>query len=246
MLSGTIECQINFLQKFPQFKACYTDLYIIDADGTIIREVETPWYPRKQAIRALFGWMYINGSSMLIERSCFDSVGLFNERFRYAQDAEMWLRMLQHFEIGCVPEKLLKSRQHPDQVGQNVEKVVADEQAIYRQVFEELGIAQIFPELAESANDPQTIAWAYKWLGDTMAVRSLWVAHAAYYRSAYWEYTKWCFVAVKLYPPVVGSWLFWAIVTLPLKPWIPGKVRAWLKWFGRRVAAHNFGRPRHR
>ena len=164
-----LERQIQFLKQFQEFKACYSDVYIIDSDGTIIREVVTPWYPRQKAIQALFGKVYIDGSSMLIERSCFDKVGLFNEEYRYTQDTEMWLRMLRHFEIGRVPEKLLKSRVHPDQGSQNVEPHVAEELIMYKQAFEELAITDVFPEFAESTNHQRCMARAYKWFGDTMA-----------------------------------------------------------------------------
>ena len=204
-LPSKLACQVNFLQQFPKFKACYTDFYIIDIEGTLIREVETSWYPREQAIRALFGWMYINGSSMLIERSCFDSVGLFSEQFRYAQDAEMWFRMLQHFEVGRVPAKLLQWRYHPAQGSHNEAEARADEQTMYRQVFEQLGIARIFPERAASANDPQTRAWAYMWLGDTMAIRRQWYAFAdARYREAVMIWPSWRNPArLKL---AIGAW----------------------------------------
>ena len=168
-LRNKLERQIGFLQQFLEFKACYTDFYVIDSAGTIIREVVTPWYPRQQAIQTLFGNVYINGSSMLIERSCFDKVGLFKEKFRYTQDTEMWLRMLRQFEIGRVPEKLLKSRVHPDQGSCNAEAHVAEEVVMYKQAFEELAISEVFPEFAESNNHPRCMARAYRWFGDTMA-----------------------------------------------------------------------------
>ena len=168
-LPNKLECQIQFLKRFQKFKACYTDLYIIDSNGTIIREVVTPWYPRQKAIRALFGHVYIDGSSMLIERSSFDTVGLFNEEYRYTQDTEMWIRMLRRFEIGRVPEKLLKSRVHPNQGSRNVEPHVAEELIMYKEAFEKLAITDVFPEFAQSTNHERCMARAYKWFGDTMA-----------------------------------------------------------------------------
>lgn len=69
-LANKLDRQVEFLRRFPDFKACYTDYYVIDEDGKILREVETPWYPRLEAMRVLFGRVYLNGSTMLIERSC--------------------------------------------------------------------------------------------------------------------------------------------------------------------------------
>jgi hypothetical protein len=188
------------MQQFPEYKACYTDVYYIDSHGTIVQETERPWYPHQQAIRMLFRVMYINGCTMLIERACFDKVGLFNEKLRYTQDAEMWFRLLRYFEVGRVPEKLLKSRVHPDQgCHTHSEALRAEELVMHKQVLEELGITGIFPELAESANDPRVMAWAYQWLGDAMALR----------RALYtWERDR-CAFADELYRRSVALWPSW-------------------------------------
>ncbi len=177
-LPTKLERQISFLQKFSRFKACYTDYYIIDAEGRILSEVETPWYPREEAVQMLFGRGYVNGSTMLIERICFDKVGWFSEGLRYTQDIEMWLRLLQYCEIGRVPERLGKERSHPAQGSSNTEIHRAEAQDMYTRIFKELGVAGIFPTLAESADDPKVIARAYMWLGDTMAMYRGWYAFA--------------------------------------------------------------------
>jgi glycosyltransferase involved in cell wall biosynthesis len=168
-LPNKLEHQMTFLQQFPQIKACYTDYYVIDTEGNIIAEIETPWYPREQAIRMLFVGGYVNGSTMVIERSCFDQVGLFSEKLRYTQDTEMWLRLSLQFEIGRVPEKLGKQRYHRAQGSRSIKIHRAESETMYRQVFEKLGIGGLFTELVKSANDPQMIARAYIRLGDVMA-----------------------------------------------------------------------------
>jgi hypothetical protein len=173
-LPNKLERQVDFLKQFAQFKACYTDYYTIDENGKILEEIETPWYPRQEAIRILFGRVYINGSTMLIERRCFDKVGLFSERLRYTQDTEMWLRFSRYFEIGRVPEKLGKWRLHSSQGSQSIQIHRVEAQAMYQRIFEEFGIEGLFPEWKESANNPKTIARAYVWLGDTMSYDRGW------------------------------------------------------------------------
>ena len=177
-LLNKLERQISFLRQWPNFKACYTDYYVIDAEGRILSEVETPWYPREEAVRMLFGRVYINGSTMLIDRTCFDKVGWFSEGLRYTQDTEMWIRLLQYFEIGRVPEKLGKERSHPAQGSINTKIHRAEAQNMYTQVFKELGVAGFFPELTKSADDPKVVARVYMWLGDTMAIHRGWYAFA--------------------------------------------------------------------
>lgn len=173
-LPNKLERQVDFLKQFPNFKACYTDYYNIDENGAILEEVETLWYPREEAIRMLFRIPYINGSTMLIERLCFDKGGLFSEKLRYTQDTEMWLRILRHFEIGRVPEKLGKWRYHPSQDSRNLKNHKAEAQLMYQHFFQEFGIGGLFPEWKDCVNNPKTIAMAYNWLGDTMSFYQRW------------------------------------------------------------------------
>jgi hypothetical protein len=114
--------------------------------------------------------MYINGSTMLIGRTCFDQVGLFSEELKYTQDAEMWLRLIRQFDIGRLPEKLIKQRTHSGQGSISLKPARREEtKNLYERIFREWGIAVIFPELSNSLNDPRTVARVHTWFGDTMA-----------------------------------------------------------------------------
>jgi glycosyltransferase involved in cell wall biosynthesis len=147
-LPEKLERQIEFLARQSEFRACYSDFIIIGPEGRIIKEVATPWHPRQQAIWELFGNMYINGSSMLIERTCFNEVGLFNEALKYSQDVDMWIRMLLVFDIGRVPEMLLKWRSHPGQGSREVGQHGAEKWESYRTIFADLISKGLFPEQA--------------------------------------------------------------------------------------------------
>jgi len=191
-LPAKLERQVDFLRQYPQFRACYTDYYTIDGEGKILGETETPWYPRKEAIRVLFGTVYINGSTMLMGRDCFDRAGFFSEKLRYTQDTEMWLRMLRHFDIGRVPEKLGKWRFHASQDSRSTEIHRMEAQAMYQRIFEEFGVEDLFPEWKESAILPKTVARAYTWLGDAMSYYKGWYGFAdLQYSHAIEVYPSW-------------------------------------------------------
>jgi glycosyltransferase involved in cell wall biosynthesis len=164
-----LEEQVAFLRESSHFKACYTDYIVIDAHGNTLREVVTPWYPRVKALRTLFGQMYIGGSTMLIERSCFDTVGLFKERLRMTQDVDMWVRLLRRFEIGRVPKKLAKERVHGAQDSRRLAVYEAEKVATFGCMFDDLAPAELFPELAQSLSTAQLTAHAHVWFADTMA-----------------------------------------------------------------------------
>ncbi len=58
----------------------------------------------------------IGGCSLLIPKTCFEKVGLFNEQMQMTQDNEMWLRIAKAgFSFEYLPEVLLQSRLHSEQ-----------------------------------------------------------------------------------------------------------------------------------
>jgi glycosyltransferase involved in cell wall biosynthesis len=169
-LPDKIEKQVDFLSRFTENKACNTGVYDIDAQGNIVRENRGVWYPQHEAIRMLFRSTYINGSSMLFDRACFDIVGLFNERLKATQDVDMWLRMVQHVGIGLLDEPLLKYRSHSSQGSWNLRVHDEEKRFVFGSVYNQLGVGGIFPELAQTSKNPEVIAYGYEWFGDMMLV----------------------------------------------------------------------------
>jgi glycosyltransferase involved in cell wall biosynthesis len=168
-LPEKLEKQVAFLEYYPQFRACYTDFFIMDDKGSILHAINTPWYPREQAICELFRGVYINGSTMLIERACFDEEGLFSEDWRYNQDTHMWLRLLRHFEIGRVAEKLAYQRIHGAQDSRNVKRHRAETLEMFKEVFKDMQSHGTYPVMSSSPNDPSALAKMHTWFGESMA-----------------------------------------------------------------------------
>lgn len=68
---------------------------------------------RKQLINQLLvGNTLGSCSKILIRRECFDSVGLFDESLRMAEDWDLYLRIAQTRTIRCVEQPLVKYRWH--------------------------------------------------------------------------------------------------------------------------------------
>ena len=71
------------------------------------------------------GWIYthclplcaISPSAVLIHRSIFDCVGLFNEQLPACEDYDLWLRICARFPVHFIPEPLIiKYGGHDDQL----------------------------------------------------------------------------------------------------------------------------------
>jgi glycosyltransferase involved in cell wall biosynthesis len=51
-------------------------------------------------------------SAVMVRRSCFDRVGLFNLHMRVTYDLEMWLRLAAAYDVGFIDEPLVAYRHH--------------------------------------------------------------------------------------------------------------------------------------
>ena len=101
----------------------YTDYDIIDDEGKIIEKFAEPHYSSYYEYASALWAKYIgNGSSVLIARSCFDDVGLFNETLRSAEDYDWWLRacLLHGYRFFHIPRSTLRYRTHGSQLTSSV------------------------------------------------------------------------------------------------------------------------------
>lgn len=48
--------------------------------------------------------------SILIKKSCYDILGLYDNRYRQLPDFDMWIKFCKHFKLFIIPEKLVKFR----------------------------------------------------------------------------------------------------------------------------------------
>lgn len=57
-----------------------------------------------------------SASSVLIKKTVFSEIGLFDESLSYAEDWDLWLRISNRFRIDCVKEPLVSVRMRADSV----------------------------------------------------------------------------------------------------------------------------------
>ena len=98
-----------------QFFFTYFRLFNQANGTTVDHKLWGPLPEREFQVLGLFYRNYISGISICINRKAWESVGRFNESLRYAQDYDMWLRLLARNPATFIPEWTCISRQHPDQ-----------------------------------------------------------------------------------------------------------------------------------
>ena len=135
---GKIEKQIAHLRQNPKIKACHSGEEWV-RNG---KRVNIPTRLNKSndgLFSRSLDRCIICPSSILIHRSVFKKIGIFDEDLPLCEDYDFWIRLLLHYEIGLVKEALvIKQGGHSDQLStstwgldrfrvQSLEKILASE-----------------------------------------------------------------------------------------------------------------------
>lgn len=119
-----IERAITALSGDPT-RIAYSDYAVIDKDGVTIATMDVAKkYPDMDLTFGLFPILrqVLNGCSMLIHRSHFTRVGMFDEHLRVTQDYDLWFKMLKGVRLAYINESLVMLREHGAQVTHNYER----------------------------------------------------------------------------------------------------------------------------
>jgi glycosyltransferase involved in cell wall biosynthesis len=106
---------------YSQKKIAYSDYVRINENGEKIDLHHEPKLDHDEFCATIWlagRWFIGNGSSILIHKSCFDRVGLFDEKLRFQEDFDWWLRasLIHGYSFLHVPKILLKYRIHHSQL----------------------------------------------------------------------------------------------------------------------------------
>jgi len=123
---------LTYEETFWQSCGCYEDLKREQKQIT-------------NAFRKLMYHNFIYPSTALVKRECFTQVGLFDESFfgAVAEDKDMWLRIASRYDVGCVPDPLVRRRMHEyspaslEAIHLAVIKVVKKMEGMFPQLLEE-------------------------------------------------------------------------------------------------------------
>jgi glycosyltransferase involved in cell wall biosynthesis len=122
-LPDKLDRQVRYLAAHPEYRVCHTDEIWI-RKGTRINQ------GKKHLKRA--GWFFIpslelcliSPSAVMVHRSVFREVGVFDETFPVVEDYDLWLRMTARYPVGYVDEKLVvKTGGRPDQLSASIDGI---------------------------------------------------------------------------------------------------------------------------
>lgn len=76
------------------------------------------------------------GSTPMVRRHCFESVGLFDQSLRSAEDWDMWIRIAKKYEFAVVKEPLVRYRVHANSKSHNLQLHLQSRLKVIEKVFQ--------------------------------------------------------------------------------------------------------------
>ncbi|GAA6621809.1 glycosyltransferase family 2 protein [Scytonema sp. NUACC26] len=154
-----LEKQVRCLDENPEVGMVYTWTLLVDKDNNSIGRVYASDVEGKAWAEILEKDMISSGSSTMVRRSCFDTVGLFDRTLAYAPDLDMWVRIAFHYPIAVVKEPLLRYRQLPNSFSRNNQKMVQDLRQVIEKTFQLVPLDLLYLRNRCYANIFLGLAW---------------------------------------------------------------------------------------
>lgn len=144
--SNKIEKQLLHLKNHPEYDVSYCDYNVIDEFGNLQGCINLPSYDSKDFTIHLIQAMFVCGSTILMKKKCFESIGFFDEKLRYSQDADFWIRLSTKHKFLHSKEKLLNWRFHESQGSRNFTAMKNDRRNYLLNIINKISLYDIFED----------------------------------------------------------------------------------------------------
>ncbi|KOP27853.1 glycosyl transferase family A [Hapalosiphon sp. MRB220] len=131
-----LEKQVHYLEDNPEVGLVYTWTAFVDQWGKHTGIVLAFHAEGNVWEQIVVRDMISNGSTPMVRRSCFETVGVFDPSFRYAPDRDMWTRIAARYSFGVVKEPLILYRQLPNSFSRNHEKMIQELRQVIEKTFQ--------------------------------------------------------------------------------------------------------------
>lgn len=111
--SGKLQTQWDATSAHCDVALWYTDTRRFGDESRRVRVRGLPGQEREALIEYFRRDCPIIPSTVMVRREVFQDVGGFDRELRYAQDTEMWARIIANYPVRRIPEPLVYRRVHP-------------------------------------------------------------------------------------------------------------------------------------
>ncbi|MDM9381601.1 glycosyltransferase [Chlorogloeopsis sp. ULAP01] len=139
-----LEKQIRCLDEQPTVGLVYTWTLLVDKENNPTGRIFASHLEGKVWNKLLENDPISSGSSPLVRRSCFDTVGLFDRNLAYAPDLDMWVRIAYRYPIAVVKEPLVRYRQLPNSFSRNRQGMIKELRQVVEKAFASVPLEQLY------------------------------------------------------------------------------------------------------
>ena len=153
--------QVEKFFENPLLEIIYTDYIVIDSKGEEIKIVRCPLPHKDRFVLEMLKNNFVNGSSVIIRRECFEKVGFFDETLAIDSDGDMWFRMLKNgCRFGHIPIPLLKYRWHEGNLSHRYKLAESCKDRVRIKVLQTYSTHELFGDFSKDKKN--AVNYAYK------------------------------------------------------------------------------------
>ena len=164
-----LEIQVKYLQDYPEVGLVHSGFIKFDNDGNDLGYRDPSWFSGMIYPQMLLYWTTLMAvDTVLVPKTVFDSVGLFDESLRTGPDLDMWRRIARKYPFGFIDKSLARVRVHAGNTSGDklrateglikyLEKAFEDDRGLSRRfrnrAFSRLFSTMAYNLLSENGND---------------------------------------------------------------------------------------------
>jgi len=127
-LPEKLEKQVELLDSNKKRGMVYSDNYVIDSNGNLKKKSLLPYRTFRGCVfNELFHRNFIALLTVVIRKEVLNKVGMFNPKYKIAEEYDLFLRIAEHYLIDFVEQPLAKYRVHDESVSKNIELSVDED-----------------------------------------------------------------------------------------------------------------------
>jgi len=149
--AAKLEKQVNRFEQNPKLGVVDTHVFFVDEQGNKLFPAGASYPEGSLLERQIVTNLVLCGSSAMVRRECFETVGLFNTSLRACEDWEMWARIAFNYPFSIIEEPLVYYRQHPNNMSKDVELMFANAREAIESIYQTIPLPSELKKLKRLA-----------------------------------------------------------------------------------------------
>jgi glycosyltransferase involved in cell wall biosynthesis len=121
-----LEKQVSAFIDNPELGLVDTWVFLVDEQDKILSQTEVYYDEGNVWLQMLEVNLVMCGSSPMVRRQCFETVGYFEHTLKGPEDWHMWTRIAARYPFKIICEPLVHYRKHPNSTSRNLELMISN------------------------------------------------------------------------------------------------------------------------